>query len=666
MVLATAPAVVPVTAALAVVWALAALHLWLVARERRFAALAVVIAVAIGAAAVSASQESLLLGAVLGLLGALLLHLLVVLPDGRLAEGRRRWVAAWYVVGVAGGAVAGLGDEISWPLVVLVLAAEVAAGLWFAHQRYQASGLPDRRRMQWIGLALLAWAEISLVLVVLRLMIEWPDPALAVSVAATAALPLGLVASTTDGITARVDRLVVHTVSLAGLTVLVIATYVAVVVALDRKVEDSERALLLLSMLATVVAALLFPVLRDRLADVTNRIVYGERVAPEESLRNWAQRLTRSIPLDELLLQLVESLRKSMNLASAEIYTGSEGRYEIAASVPHRAVGLVTVGEKERAVVARAGVAGGTWLDVWLPDVVDPAVVTRVAPIVHGGELLGLIVVTTSLDDEPLDEDDDQVLTELSRQVGLALHNVQLDSALQASLEELQRTNVELRESRLRIVSAGDAQRRRLERDLHDGAQQHLVAMAVKLTMIEDLVEDDPNAAMRGIEDLRGALKETITELRALAHGIFPPLLSSGGLREALPAVARRSALLTTVDASDVGRFTPEVESTVYFCCLEAIQNASKHAGDAAEITVTVTRHDDTLTFRVSDDGAGFDTALIGVDGHGFVNMRDRLGAVGGVLRVESAPGSGTSITGDIPVPSIVAAEAAVAADAPA
>jgi signal transduction histidine kinase len=307
------------------------------------------------------------------------------------------------------------------------------------------------------------------------------------------------------------------------------------------------------------------------------------------------------------------------------------------------------VGDKERAVVARAGVSGGTWVEVWLPQLADPALVTRVAPIAHGGELLGLIVATRPLGADPYDEDEDRVLAELARQVGLALHNIQLDSALQASLDELRRTNQELLESRLRIVSAGDDERRRIERNLHDGAQQHLVAMAVKLRMAEELVDDDPPAAVKAIEDLRGALQDTIAELRALAHGIFPPLLASGGLREALPAAAGRSPLLTTVQVDGVGRFPPEVEATVYFCCLEALQNAAKHAGDDAEVAIDVAQRDGRLTFAVRDDGPGFDIEAAEA-GHGFVNMRDRLGAMGGQLRVESALGEGTVVRGEIPL----------------
>ena len=201
--------------------------------------------------------------------------------------------------------------------------------------------------------------------------------------------------------------------------------------------------------------------------------------------------------------------------------------------------------------------------------------------------------------------------SELARQVGLALHNVQLDSALQESLEEVQRTNAELVESRLRIVTAGDAQRRRLERDLHDGAQQHLVAMAVKLRLAEDLTEDDPAEAASVIVELRRDLQDAIAELRALAHGIFPPLLSSGGLMEALPAAASRSALVTSVEFDGVGRYTPEIEAAVYFCCLEALQNAGKHAGERATALVRVTDAG-ALRFEVVDDGVGFDTRPVG------------------------------------------------------
>jgi signal transduction histidine kinase len=439
---------------------------------------------------------------------------------------------------------------------------------------------------------------------------------------------------------------------LAGLTVLIVAIYVVVVLGLGRTPTDGERTLLLLSMAAAGLAALLYLPARRWLSERANRLVYGERVAPDETLRTFGQRLTRSIPMDELLLQMAESLRKSMVLTSAEVWTGQDGHYELAASVPHQQPPAVHVGAKERPVVARAGVSGGTWLDIWLPAIVGPdgAAATRVAPVAHGGELLGLIVARRRADGEPFTEAEDRVLTELARQVGLALHNVQLDTALQASMDELKVRNDELQQSRARIVAAGDAERRKLERNLHDGAQQHLVALAVKLRLARDAVEDDPEDAVLMIDELKGDVQEAIAELRSLAHGIFPPLLVSDGLGGALLAAATRAALPTTVDTTGIGRYGAEMEAAVYFCVLEALQNAGKHAGDGATAQVRVWEADGALRFDVADDGLGFDASSVASPGHGFVNMADRLGAFGGTLDVRSQPGAGTTITGTLPV----------------
>jgi signal transduction histidine kinase len=643
---------------LVVAWAITGVLVGIRRRSERLGPIALTVA-GVGALAMAADSydRDTLARAAIGLLLAAGFHLLASLPDGRLTStGALVGVAAAYAIGAVVGALAPHTDAgpAAWPFVVLGVAF-VAAGLHRSHRRYVAAGSVDRRRMQWVGWALAVDAEIVLAVIALRLMADWPPHPEVVMLAATVLVPASLVAGTHVRMIARVDRLLTHTVTMAGLTALVVLAYLAVVLALGRTLHDGERALLLLSMAAATIAALAFQPMNVRLTKTANQLVYGERVAPDESLRTWGSRLTRAIPLDELLLQLVESLRKSMSFASAEIFTGNDGHYELAAGVPHRDATTLSIGAKERNVVARAGVSGGTWLEVWIPDLAGAnSQLTRVAPIAHAGQLLGLIVLTRRSDGESFNDDSDRVVTELARQVALALHNVQLDSALQASLAELQQTNVDLVESRRRIVSAGDKERRKLERNLHDGAQQHLVAMAVKLRMIEELVEDDPAEAVNVIAELRDNLKDAIAELRALAHGIFPPLLSSGGLPEALPAAASRSALITTVATTDVGRYTPEVESTVYFCCLEAMQNAAKHAGVDAEIAITVaevTAADGArrLEFAVADDGGGFDLRSQ-EGGHGFVNMRDRLGTVGGSLVVTSVPGDGTTVRGVIPL----------------
>jgi signal transduction histidine kinase len=587
------------------------------------------------------------------LLPAAALHLLLALPDGALGSPGRRQVAmtGWIAGGAVGLALLGERDEIlGWPLVLLWLAA-LAAGMIAANARYRRATAIDRRRVQWVGWAMAVVAEVGLVLIALRALTDAPQDPWPWALAATGLIPVALVAGAHPRAVTRVDRLLTATVSLAGLTALVIAVYAAVVIGLARTPEDGEQRLLLLSMAAAAVAALAWLPARRWLSETANRLVYGERVSPDEALRTWGSRLTRAIPLDELLLQLCESLRKSMALASAEIWTGQEGHYEWAAGVPHRKPAVLEIGPKERSVVARAGVSGGTWMQIWLPQLLGGhrATAFRIAPLAHQGALLGLIVCRRSPGSEEYTEEDDRVLTELARQVALALHNVQLDSALQASLEELRQANDELRASRARIVAAGDAERRKLERNLHDGAQQHLVALAVKLRLAKDMVEDDTHGAEEMLDEIRGDLQDAIQELRALAHGIFPPLLVSGGLGEALSAAASRSATPVTVVADGLSRHPAEVEAAVYFCCLEALQNASKHAGDSASVRVRVWEGDAALGFEVTDDGAGFDPAGAH-EGHGFINMADRLGAFGGRLTVQSAPGRGTTITGTIPL----------------
>ena len=581
---------------------------------------------------------------------ALAFHLLMTLPDGTLARaGHRSFVIIGDIVAVAVGfaMLADRDNVLIWPVATLWVAALTA--LPTAHANYRSAGVVDRRRMQWIGWAIVVGAEVAVVSAALSLVTDWPRYTAEIALAASGLVPLALAAGTVPRLLARVDRLLTHTVSLAGLTVLIVSAYLLALAAFGRKPNGSERSLLLLSMLAAAGAALAYQPARSWLTERANRVVYGERVSPDEALRTWGMRLTRAIPLDELLLQLAETLRKSMQLRSAQIWTGADGHYEVAAMVPHRQLVPYSVGEKERAVVSRAGVSGGTWLDIWLPGFVSPGTTTatRVAPIAHSGELLGFIACERAIDGAGFTDDDDRVLTELARQVGLALHNVQLDTALQASLDELRETNDELRASRVRIVAAGDAERRKLERNLHDGAQQHLVALAVKLRLAKDAVTDDPEDAESMIDEIRGDLQEAITELRALAHGIFPPLLMSGGLGEALPAAAARAALPTSTDIT-VGRHSEEVETAVYFCCMEALQNAGKHAGPSASASVKVWETEHGLHWEVADDGPGFDPISGAGAGHGFVNMRDRMGSFGGTIEVVSAVGAGTTIRGHV------------------
>jgi signal transduction histidine kinase len=271
----------------------------------------------------------------------------------------------------------------------------------------------------------------------------------------------------------------------------------------------------------------------------------------------------------------------------------------------------------------------------------------RIAPVSHSGQLFGLIVAERARRGEHLAEEMDETLEEVAREVGVAVNKARLDTALQESLDRLRKQAVELQASRGRLVAAADEERRRIERNLHDGAQQHLVALAVKARLVEQFADRDPERAKTLMSQLQDDVKSAIEELRALAHGIYPPLLSSSGLGEAMTAACRRAPLAASFDGDVVGRYAPEVEAAVYFCCLEALQNAAKHAGAGASARVRIWEEAGGLLFEISDDGAGFDSSRDG-EGAGLTNMRDRLGAVGGTLRVESGTGGGTRIQGAV------------------
>jgi signal transduction histidine kinase len=632
--------------------------------------LVVLIATLVGASAVvaSAALEAGHGGAAaevsralaLGVLPAAALYVAAVLPDGRLARPSHRMVlVTFYAVGIAVGiGLASARPDL--PLWVVLAEALLAAviGLSVSNARYVRTRGAARQMMQWFGLAVTLAVEIVLVAVALRIFVDWPHALAEIATAATVLVPLSLVPCLFPRLLGHVDRLLAEAVALTGLTGVVVSVYLGIVLGLGRSPTDDERPILLLSMLAAAVAAQLYAPARERLVRLSNQLVYGERHAPDEALRTFGARLTRAIPFDELLLQLAESLRKSLALRAAEVWTGSAGHLERVVSVPDRGPADLDLTEDEQPVVARARVSGSAWLHVWLPRILEGRgeAAVRMAPITHAGELLGVVVVERPAEGQRFSDAEESMLAELARQVGLALHNLQLDSALQESLRELQRRAEELRASRARVVAAADAERRKIERNLHDGAQQHLVALAVTVRLAQQVAATDPDQARELLQQLGDDLQNAVQELRDLAHGIYPPLLMDRGLVPALESAAGRAPLpVEVVAAGDVGRFRQEVEAAIYFCCVEALQNATKHAGEGAAARVTIGRDAgadgrDVVTFSVADDGAGFDPAGSATRGHGFVNMSDRLGAIGGTVEVDSALGRGTRVSGMVPL----------------
>jgi signal transduction histidine kinase len=645
--------------ALVIAWAIAATVLaraadhtayWLIALG------ALAGAVALTAARIGEQQHAARVLATLAgpLVIAISFHFLLALPDGRLGRPGWRLVAA---LGYASAVGTGIGLAVTgqpFPLMAggLIWLLAVLTALPVTRLRYLKAAGRDKERMQWLGAGVLVAATVALISAVLNLLVGWPESPGAVAASASAVVPLAVIGAEWPPLARHGGSVLVHALSAAGSAAVVAVVYLVIVLGLgEAPGNNAGRRLLGFSIIAAALAAIGYLPVRGRLAAFATRFVYGTREAPGESLRTFGSRMTRAVSMDELLLQLAESLRKTMRLDGAEIYTGAGDVLERTVSVPDAGGKSIVLTDRERPVVARAGVSGSAWAAVWLPALLDGRELAqlRVAPISHAGELLGLIVVERAARADAFTDEDDRVLTELARQAGLAFHNSQLDSALQTTLDALRKQADELRESRARIVASGDAERRRVERDLHDGAQQHLVALAINLRLARDIVAEDPEGAGEMLGQLADDVQLTIKELRELAHGIYPPLLADNGLGDALAAAASRNPLKVVVMvADDIGRYPAEVEAAIYFSCLEALQNAAKHAGDAT-VELKLWTESGGLLFSVTDDGPGFDPA-VARRGHGFVNMADRLGAIGGTVRWDSKPGDGAAVTGSVPL----------------
>jgi signal transduction histidine kinase len=462
----------------------------------------------------------------------------------------------------------------------------------------------------------------------------------------------GALAGTTTAVRREAARLLTLAGAVAGVAGATLLAVAVTVLVLGRLPHADEQALVVPAMVGAAAAALAYRPLRAAVSGATRRSTAGLRRTPDDVLQAFGDRAMRSAPVEELLRQLAESLRASLGLDTVEVWTGDNQGLARLLSVPHRGAPVTSLGPADVEVLRRAGVAGESWLALWLPQLLvgrgDAQV--RIAPVGHGSDLLGVLVVERPRDGERFRSGDERTLGEVSRRLGIVLHNRALDAALQASLDDLRRTNAELRASRSRLVSAADAERRRIERDIHDGAQQHLAALAVNLGLARQLLADeteDRSTVVDLLAEMTGDVRETIAQVRDLAHGIYPPLLRQAGLPDALRAAAQRSAVPVTVEADGIGRRIPEVEAALYFCALEALQNVAKHAPGAAA-TVRLGDTADGLVLEVLDDGPGLAPAAVGA-GQGIQNMTDRLGAVGGTLRWESPPGGGTLLRAVVP-----------------
>jgi signal transduction histidine kinase len=405
-----------------------------------------------------------------------------------------------------------------------------------------------------------------------------------------------------------------HAVERAALWALVVVGVVAVALGvlfllLGRVPTDAERGLLIPAIGAAAFAAITLAAIHGRVSRAIEHATGAAGRAPAELARSLPSRMSRAVPLDELVLQAAEGLRASMRLRSAETWILSDGSLRPWMGDPGVSGAPMRLGDVDPATVVQAGLSGHGWLQVWMPQVLEGRERShvRLAPMANAGELQGVLIVERPAEERPFTPEEERALVEVGRQLGVVLHNAKLDSALQASLDEVRRQAAELQASRGRIVAAADQARRQIERNLHDGAQQHLVALAVRARLARQLIDRDPAAATTALDEIGTALDETLQELRDLAHGIYPPLLADKGLPAALESAARRATLPASVSVDSTRRYAPEAEATVYFCVLEALQNAGKYAGKAASVAVDVREDGGSLVFVVSDDGAGFD-----------------------------------------------------------
>ena len=413
------------------------------------------------------------------------------------------------------------------------------------------------------------------------------------------------------------DVVVRKTVVAGVLAVFVGVAYAAFVAAGSLLVGSNDATV---SVIAAVILALAFQPVRARARRFADRVVYGKRANPYEVLTEFSSRVGGAYATEDVVPRMAQILGEGAGAKVARVWLRVGRELRPSASWPSDATARPNVSIDADAVPTIHG--------------------AYAAAVRDRGELLGALSVEMPASD-PMTPDKERLVADLASQAGLVLRNVALVE--------------ELRESRRRLVAAQDHERRKLERNIHDGAQQQLVALAVKARLARQFVARDPAKTEEMLGQIEAETQTALDDLRDLARGIYPPLLADKGLGSALDAQARKAPFPVRVDADGVGRLPQDVEAAVYFSCLEALQNVAKYA-QASNATIELRLEASTLHFAVSDDGCGFDPSS--VSGSGLQGVTDRLAAIGGTFAVASAPGAGTTVAGRVPLRSPGPAEA--------
>jgi signal transduction histidine kinase len=581
-------------------------------------------------------------------------HILLLFPDGHLPSPRWRWFA-WTVssamVLVSVGILIGPGDladfgheslrnpygieALAWiePVFYLGLLAipiGIVGAAWSLVVRFRRSGPTERAQIRWLASAAVVVAVLYALALVASIVFgaTWEnnpdDPGWIlvlqnVAVVSFVLLPVAIAIAVLRYRLYDIDLVIRKSLIFAALAAFIGAVYAGVVGGVGALVGSRGP---FLSFAAAALLAVLFQPARDRARRLADRIVYGKRATPYEVLSEFSERVGETYAAEDVLPRMARIAAEGVGASSARVWLATGGHLRVAAAWPEAA---------ESAAPVPLG-------DEGLPDL--PGADAAFA-VEHRGELLGALAVSMPAND-PMNEARRRLVADLASQAGLVLRNVRLT-------EELRRRLEDLRAAQKRLVAAQDQERRRIERNIHDGAQQQLVSLSVQLRLAQALVGKDPAKAEDMLAQLQARTTETLEDLRDLARGIYPPLLADKGLPAALEAQARKTSLPVAIAADGASRYAPEIEAAVYFSVLEALQNVAKYAG-ASRVDVRLSRDDGHLAFEVTDDGRGFDPDRTGY-GTGLQGMADRLAALDGSLDVRSSPGSGTVVTGRIPVP---------------
>jgi signal transduction histidine kinase len=505
---------------------------------------------------------------------------------------------------------ADLDEAVMVGVGLLTLLVAVVASIAGLVVKWRRSDHEERLQFRWVGWALLVFAVTTVVVLSVS-----TDAYRIVSLVLIPVISISYGVAITKYRLYDIDVVLSRTLVYGSLAIFIGVIYVVVVVLTGSTVTAGGQPNAAVTIAATAVIAVAFQPLRRRLERWANRIVYGKRATPYEVLSDFSQRVAATD--EDLLGDVVESLVAGTGAATAAIWVADRGDWIRTAVFP-----------------ADAPPQGP-------PHVGKPSDDTFVVEVEHDSETLGLVVLQAP-GGQRLSSEDRTLTTQVASGMGLALRNQRLTDTLRRRVEKL-------RESRRRIVAVQDETRRDLERNLHDGAQQQLVALKVKLGLAKRMAAKDDAARTEAmLDELSAEADEAVEAMRSFARGIYPPLLEAEGLEAALRAQARRVPVPVVLRVDGLGRYGRDTEATVYFCVSEALRNAAKYAS-ASSVQVSLAQSDGLVRFEVVDDGVGFDPDRAFAVGSGLTDMADRIDALEGALTIRSVPGEATRLAGELP-----------------